>query len=125
LVSACSIVPKTLENNLVKGVETVDQNLSEYKNTVDRLSFNYPKNWELEENKFGFTVIVFTPKDDEINENVGIAFKELPKFLSVQEYYEEAIFELESTLPDFKEIQTKDIQKNELNGKSIIYTHIG
>ncbi len=121
LFSACSLVPKTTKFSQNENIET---NISEYTNKINRLNFTYPKNRNLEENKFGFSVIISTPNDNEINEKVWIKFKELPKFLSVQEYYEETIFELQNTLLNFKEIETKDIKKNELNGKSITYQHI-
>ncbi len=104
---------KELENN--------DTNY--YESKSGNFSLNFPKEWTLKENEYWFDTIIFTPKDDEINENVWISVQKLQKFLSVQEYYEETISQLKDTLIWFKEIKSEDINKWTLNWKKIEYEH--
>ena len=92
-----------------------------YENKMENFSLDFPKNRTIKESKFN--VIISTPKNDNINENVIIVFQQLQKFLSIAEYYEETILQLEKMLEWFKEIKSTDIVKWELKGKTIIYEH--
>lgn len=92
-----------------------------YENKMDKFSFELPKERTLKENELWFNAIVFTPEDDDIKENVWISVQNLQKFLSVQEYYEETIYQLKDTLIWFKEIKSEDITKWSLNWKTIKY----
>ncbi|MCK9466869.1 MAG: DcrB-related protein [Candidatus Absconditabacterales bacterium] len=92
-----------------------------YENKMENFSLDFPKNRTIKESKFN--VIISTPKNDNINENVIIVSQQLQKFLSIAEYYEETILQLEKMLEGFKEIKSTDIVKGELKGKTIIYEH--
>jgi hypothetical protein len=123
----CSLNPKNVINleswTTVDKFEDINEDTLIYESKSENFIFNFKKERTFEENKFWFNTIVFTPKDDEINENVWIAVQKLQKFLSVEEYYEETIKELKSTIIWFKETKTENISKQWLNGKKIIYDH--
>ena len=94
-----------------------------YENKAEKFSFDFADGREFQENKYGFTTIVFTPKDDNIKENVWISVQQLQKFISKQEYYEETVNKLENTLTDFKETKVEDIIQDGLEWKTITYEY--
>jgi len=95
----------------------------QYENKSENFSFEFLSWWNFEENKYGFNTIVFSPKDDEIKENVWISVQQLQKFLSVAEYYEETINNLEKTIKTFEEVENKNIEIWNLKWKKIIYEY--
>jgi hypothetical protein len=94
-----------------------------YENKTENFSFDFADGREFKENQFGFNTIVYTPKDDDIKENVGIAVQHLQKFLSKSEYYEETVNNLKETLNEFKEISAKDITQDWMEWKTITYEY--
>ncbi len=94
-----------------------------YENKTEKFSFDFVDGREFQENKYGFTTIVFTPKDDEIKENVWVSVQHLQKFLSVQEYYEETINKLKETITGFTEVSTEDITQDNLKWKTLTYEY--
>lgn len=95
----------------------------EYENKAEKFSFDFLDERTFQENKYGFNTIVFTPKDDEIKENVWISVQNLQKTINIQEYYTETINKLKNTLKEFKETKTEDITQNWLEGKTITYEY--
>ncbi len=102
---------------------TEENNTLLYENKEHNFSFELPNERTFEENKYGFKTIVFSPKDDEIKENVWISVQQLQKFLSVQEYYEETINKLKKTIKTFTETKTEDIKIWNLKWKTIWYEY--
>ncbi len=94
-----------------------------YENKEEVFSFEFLSGRTFDENKYWFKTIVFSPLDDKIKENVGITTQQLQKFLSVQEYYEETINNLQNTIKGFKETSAVDIVQWELKGKTITYEY--
>jgi len=94
-----------------------------YENKNENYSFKFPKDRNFEENQYWFNTIVFTPEDDDIKENIWISIQKLQKFLSIQEYYEETLNELNNTLVWFKELKSENIEINWIKGKKIAYQH--
>jgi len=94
-----------------------------YENKTENFSFEFADGREFQENKYGFNTIVFTPKDDEIKENVWISVQHLQKAVSIKEYYQETKKKLETTLTEFKETKIEDITQDGLNGKTMTYEY--
>ncbi len=94
-----------------------------YENKAENFSFDFADGREFQENKYGFNTIVFTPKDDEIKENVWISVQHLQKFISKQEYYEETVNKLKDTLTNFEETKVEDITQDGLEWKTITYEY--
>jgi len=92
-----------------------------YKSKLENFSFDFPVEWTIKEDNFN--IKIFTPRNDDINENIVIVTQQLQKFLSVDEYYEETIRQFKDTLEWFKEIESKDIIKWKLKWKTIVYEH--
>lgn len=92
-----------------------------YKSKLENFSFDFPVEWTIKEDNFN--IKIFTPRNDEINENIIIVTQQLQKFLSVDEYYEETIQQFKDTLEWFQEIESKDIIKWKLKWKTIVYEH--
>lgn len=111
-----------LEKEIIKELNIESDN-NYYENKIENFSINFPKEWTLKENEYWFNTIIFTPKDDDINENVWISVQKLQKFLSVQEYYEETKSQLQETLIWFKEIKNENIEIWWLNWKKTQYEH--
>lgn len=125
LIFWCSIKNQSTNwNEITTGETTWDiaDNLT-YESKTNNYSFNFPQNREFKENQYWFEVVIFSPQDDDIKENVWITTQQLQKFLSTQEYYEETLDELEKSLIWFKEIKSEDINISWIQWKSIIYTH--
>jgi hypothetical protein len=94
-----------------------------YENKTEKFTFNFTEWREFQENKYGFNTIVFTPQDDDIKENVWISVQHLQKFISVQEYYEETVNKLKTTLTNFEETKIEDIIQDNLEWKTITYEY--
>ena len=69
----CSLNPKNVINleswTTVDKFEDINEDTLIYESKSENFIFNFKKERTFEENKFWFNTIVFTPKDDEINEN--------------------------------------------------------
>jgi hypothetical protein len=116
---------KNTEQNTTD-IETNKNNTRIYENKTNNFSFEFNDWREFQEDKYGFTVIVFTPTDDEIKENVGVTIQQLQKFISIQEYYEETVNKLTETLNNFKEISNYEVTNKNidwLKWKTIIYQY--
>lgn len=94
-----------------------------YENKTEKFSLEFPDGREFEENKYGFDTIIFTPKNDDIKENIWVSTQELQKFLSVDEYYQETVNKLNETQKGFEEIDSKNIIIDDLNWKYITYKY--
>lgn len=118
---------KQEDNNENKNKNKEETNSNRiYENKTNNFSFEFSDWREFQEDKYWFTVVVFTPKDDEIKENVGIAVQQLQKFISIQEYYEETVNKLTETLNWFKEINNYEVSNKNtdtLKWKTIVYEY--
>lgn len=116
------------DNIQIENIQT-DKNTDKsriYENKTNNFSFEFPDGREFQEDKYGFTVVVFTPKDDEVKENIWVAIQKLQKFISIQEYYEETVNKLQETLNEFNEVshyETTNKNTDWLKWKTIIYEY--
>lgn len=97
--------------------DTKDTDLYIYENKEYWFTVSIPQNWTFKENEYNFSVILYTPKDDNINENLGITVQTPQIETNINEYYSNTISKLKDNSPDFKELSNKDIQ----NWKTIVY----
>ncbi len=103
---------------------SINNNEFSYTNQEKKFQFNNIDWRTIETGKYWFDTIAFSPKDDDIRENVSIKTDELQKFLSVQEYYEETINTLQNQVKWFEEIEKKEVNINDMKWVSIMYTHL-
>ena len=69
----CNLNKKIPEESILeenKEIETTNIENNNYESKSENFMFDFPKDWTMKENQYGFSVLIFTPKDDEINENV-------------------------------------------------------
>jgi len=111
-----------IENNTHnENSNKITNKIHTYESKLENFSFDFPVEWTIKEDNFN--IKIFTPRNDDINENIVIVTQQLQKFLSVDEYYEETIRQFKDTLEWFKEIESKDIIKWKLKWKTIVYEH--
>lgn len=111
-----------IENNTHnENSNKITNKIHTYESKLENFSFDFPVEWTIKEDNFN--IKIFTPRNDDINENIVIVTQQLQKFLSVDEYYEETIRQFKDTLEWFKEIESKDIIKWKLKWKTIVYKH--
>ena len=60
-----------IEKNVKENIQKVKTRL--YENKSEKFSFEFPDWRNFQENRYWFNTIVFTPKDDEIKENVWVS----------------------------------------------------
>lgn len=111
-------------NNEIKeinAITTITKNIEsvEYENKNYKFKLNIPFDWSFKENNKWFDLILFTPEDDEINENLWIKIQELQTDQSLDSYIWKTESELKNLYRDFSEKEIKNIEVN--NWKSIIY----
>ncbi|HRX64217.1 MAG TPA: DcrB-related protein [Candidatus Absconditabacterales bacterium] len=124
ILAGCNLNKNTEIQDPENGV-SINNNEFSYTNQEKKFQFNNIDGRTIETGKYGFDTIAFSPKDDDIRENVSIKTDELQKFLSVQEYYEETINTLQNQVKGFEEIEKKEVNINDMKGVSIMYTHLG
>jgi len=111
-----------IENNTHnENSNKITNKIHTYESKLENFSFDFPVEWTIKEDNFN--IKIFTPRNDDINENIVIVTQQLQKFLSVDEYYEETIQQFKDTLEWFQEIESKDIIKWKLKWKTIVYKH--
>ena len=111
-----------IENNTHnENSNKITNKIHTYESKLENFSFDFPVEWTIKEDNFN--IKIFTPRNDDINENIVIVTQQLQKFLSVDEYYEETIRQFKDTLEWFQEIESKDIIKWKLKWKTIVYKH--
>lgn len=96
----------------------------EYQNKPYNFTIQIPNNWSFVENEHGFTVLVYTPEDWDIHENLWITVQTPQIATDLEDYYKDSMKRIDEISEGFKEIKTSDIEINWLKGKSTIYETI-
>jgi len=92
-----NIETNNIENNTHnENSNKITNKIHTYESKLENFSFDFPAEWTIKEDNFN--IKIFTPRNDEINENIVIVTQQLQKFLSVDEYYEETIRQFKDTL---------------------------
>lgn len=125
---------ETIENIIITGdvqeetlitnnhTDTPDNNNTEsieYENKLFQFKLEIPSNWKFKENSNWFDLILNTPKNDEINENLWIKIQQPKVEQNLESYIGKTIEELQSIYTDFATIETKKTTFN--NWISIVY----
>ena len=93
----------------------------EYDNKPYNFTIQIPNNWNFVENEHGFTVLVYTPEDGDIHENLWITVQTPQIATNLEDYYKDSMTKIAEISEWFKEIKTSDIEINWMKGKSTIY----
>lgn len=96
----------------------------EYESKLDKFSIQVPNDWNFAENEYWFSVIVYTPDDWWVRENLWVLIQTPQINTNLEEYYQESIKKIDEISEWFKEIKTSDIEINWLKGKNTIYETI-
>lgn len=94
-----------------------------YENKKENFSLDIPQNWTFKEDEYNFSVILYTPEDDDIRENLWVTVQEPQVETNINEYYTKTVQRFKDSTQWFKEIESKDLDINWLNGKSIVYKY--
>jgi hypothetical protein len=84
-------------------------------------TISIPNQWNFVENEHGFSVIVYTPEDWDLRENLWITIQTPQIDTDLEEYYKDSMQKIDGISEWFKEIKTTDIEINGIKGKSTIY----
>lgn len=103
--------------------EKIDETY-EYQNKPYNFTIQIPNNWSFIENEHGFTVLVYTPENGDIHENLWITVQTPQIATDLEDYYKDSMKRIAEISEWFKEIKTSDIEINWLKGKSTIYETI-
>ena len=106
-------------NNTNHNINDKNIELIEYENKKFQFKIGIPKDWNFKENKNWFDLILITPKNDKLNENLWIKIQEPKVKQDIETYTKKTIKELETLYEDFVNIETKKTKFNDW--KSIIY----
>ncbi len=115
--------------------ETIDQALDESETNTgvagtynnEGISFNYPDNWEKRDNHFGTLVMFLSPLSgsaDDFQENVNIVLENLDeanKDISLDEYIEKSVSELEAFFDDYEVLSKEDGEIAGQRAKMVTY----
>jgi hypothetical protein len=112
----------TIKNDEEKSVK--DEDTYEYDNKPYSFTIQIPNNWNFVENEYGFAVLVYTPEDWDVRENLWISVQTPQIDTNLEDYYKESMQKIAEISKWFKEIKTSDIEINWLKGKSTIYETI-
>lgn len=115
------------EENAEETAEIEDNNKNnykwyyEYENKLYNFSIEIPGNWTFMENEFNFAVLVYTPEDWWVRENLGVSVQTPQIATDLETYYSESMKKIAEISEWFNEINSTDIEVNWLNGKSTVY----
>lgn len=130
-IEATASDTQEVENNIENTEETVKNNNKndykwyyEYQNKSYNFTIEIPWNWTFMENEFNFPVLVYTPEDWWVRENLGISVQTPQIATDIETYYSESMKKIAEISEWFNEISSTDIEVNWLKGKSTIYETI-
>lgn len=126
------------EESIVKGIEneinnektnnsnnenkkTKKDNTFTYENKKNNFTIEIPTSRSFQEEEYNFEVLINTPKDDEINENLWISVQTPQIKTDLNSYYLNSMKKIEEISENFKEISSNNISANWLEWKSTIY----
>lgn len=113
------IITEEAQNNHTDAFNNNNVEFIEYENKPFQFKLQIPNNWNFKENSNWFDLILNTPKNDEINENLWIKIQQPKVEQNLESYIKKTIEELQSIYTDFTTIETKKTTFN--NWISIVY----
>lgn len=93
----------------------------EYENKKNSFKLKIPNNRTFQENNQWFDLILYTPKNDNINENLWIKVQELQTKETPESFIDKTVEWLQNLYETYNEIDKKNIEINWLEGISLIY----
>lgn len=118
---------KQEENKNDEKVEVSNKNNTDYKWFFEyeskpyKFTIQIPKDWSFLENEYGFSVLLYTPEDWDLRENLGVTVQTPQIPTNLETYYKESMQKIAEISEWFKEISTSNIEVNWLKGKKAIY----
>lgn len=106
-------------SNFENNINNEKIELIEYENKNFKFKLNIPDNRRFKDNDKWFNIILFTPENDKINENLWIKIQELQIKQDAESYLKTTINELKNLYTNLTQEKIKDTNTN--NWKSIIY----
>lgn len=97
-----------------------------YYNKDEGFSIKLPNEWEKKEGFMGTTIVTWSPQEssaDQFRENVNVAVEELPKALSLEEYFQLSLANLSKLMTDFQEHEKGQLSIDNNDAKWLIYSH--
>jgi hypothetical protein len=90
-----------------------------------KFSVTFPKDWEIKENFMGTTILALRPAaaNDVFRENVNVVTEDIPKTMTVEEYFSASLDGLKKLLTDFAEIEKGESTINGRKLKWLTYRH--
>lgn len=106
-------------NNFNNDINNRGIELIEYENKNFRFKLNIPDNWRFKDNENWFDLILFSPENDKINENLWIKIQTLQTKQDAESYLKKTINELKNLYTNLAQKEIRNTDSN--NWKSIIY----
>ena len=105
----------------IKEEEIPVMKIIEYENKMHNFSIEIPNTWAFQENINWFNIEIKTPKNDKINENLGIVVQELQTNETLTSYTEKTIKWLKDLYEDYNEIKKEDVEINQIKCTALTY----
>ena len=112
---------KENDTKIEKSQNQKKSNSYTYENKKYNFSIQIPNSWTFQEEEYNFAVLLNTPKDDEINENLWISVQTPQIKTDLNTYYSNSMKKIAEISDNFKEISYTDIEVNWIKWKSVIY----
>lgn len=97
-----------------------------YENSENGIKIKYPKDWEKQEAAGGASVVFLSQKESEADafrDNVSVVIQDLSSQpMTLEEYSNVSISSFPSFVPNFQQIELKDVTVAKNPGKKIAYT---
>ena len=96
-----------------------------YVSKEKKFSITFPNDWEIKENFMGTTVLALRPAaaNDVFRENINVVVEDVPKTMTVDQYFDASLASLKKLLTDFAEIAKGDSTINGQKLKWLTYRH--
>lgn len=108
-------------NNETKEHNIKEKKTYDYESKLYRFTVKVPFTWTFVEEKYWFTVLFYTPDDDEISENLWISIQTPQTAANLEEYYKDSMQKISEISEWFKKIGAKKIEVNGLKWISAVY----
>lgn len=92
-----------------------------YENKIYNFKITIPSNRTFQENNQWFNIILKAPKDDEINENIGIKIQELQTQETLKSFTDRTTKWLKNLYKNYNEIKKENIIINSIEGIELTY----
>ncbi len=113
---------ESINNEQIEEIELWEETeYIEYENKKNNFKIQIPNNWTFQEEIDWFNIEIKTPKNDSINENLGIIVQELQTKQTLESYTESTIKWLTDLYESYNEIDKQNIEINSIKGLILTY----